>query len=643
VRLMIRGVRRGVVMAVLLAVVVLSCGGSAWAHALAAQSAPPGSRPTRSGKSVGLGQAECSHWIGTNCYYAFINLTPYNMTLTQADAWYGHYHDKHKWCGSPVQTLHPREKEVFCLKEDEIQWIEARITYVFTDVDGQRHQADYNINSDGNPFVTSNDFNAAGQEFGSVGTFHIVSDPDGFPNDYDAVLSHPAVVTYDANTDPGDAARVMQDWSKGANRDFTVVSGPTYSHSAWTRASAVVENTTKEPATLTMTGTDSHEESTSLSASVTWSTELGFFELANQKVSATLSGGHQWSTTDKQIQSESVTIPGGDVGCLFDSASMATVTGNFTLDLDEITYHINHVTITDPAQAANGPAVDYTPGRATIGKPCAVVQVGGLGGAHHKTPKHHKAKGKSKRAGKHHSRGGKHHRRGSKGSTNSQSQLGRTLVGPAGAPLLTGTPVIIDAAKNPDAAAAAMAHWAESTTTNKDFVVTSNPLYSHTPTYSGNAYSLPKSYPTPEQHGLSVEHDYSSQWSIGGTLSAETKLGIIGFANASLQVSVTAGHEWTTEHDENQAVTATVDPGTINWMEVYTSQVTITGNYSFTANGTDYQIDNVTITEPDNPPPSEPQGPFTGYVFTVISQPLTGQRAQQTTPGYGPAPVSTHR
>lgn len=76
---------------------------------------------------------------------------------------------------------------------------------------------------------------------------------------------------------------------------------------------------------------------------------------------------------------------------------------------------------------------------------------------------------------------------------------------------------------------------------------------------------------------------------------------------------------------------------------MYTSQVTITGNYSFTANGTDYQINNVTISEPDNPLPGQPQGPYTGYVFTVLSQPSSGLAAQQTKPGYIPAPVTTTR
>lgn len=39
--------------------------------------------------------------------------------------------------GAPVQTLYPNQKEVFSLKEDQDQWIQARVAYTFTDVDGQ--------------------------------------------------------------------------------------------------------------------------------------------------------------------------------------------------------------------------------------------------------------------------------------------------------------------------------------------------------------------------------------------------------------------------------------------------------------------------------------------------------------------------
>lgn len=584
-------------------------------------------------RSVGLGQAECSSWIDTDCYYAFINDTPYEMTLTQDRTWYGDNYS-HGFLAFPVDRLEPGQKEVFGFEEDEHDWIQAAISYVFTDVDGVRHEADYNIDGNGNPWATSNDFNADDHEFESTATFHMAHDSDGEPNDIDAVLSHPAVVTYDASTQAAQAASIMTLWPQGKDRDFTIVSGPTYSQSTFTRASALVENTTKEPATLTLTGTDSHEEATSIGASLTWTTELGLLGLVNQKVSATLSGGHQWSTTDKTINSESVTVPGGDVGCLFDAASEATVTGDFTFTTPQgITYHVNNVTVTDPAQATNGPPVVYRPGLAPIGQPCALVTVDAKGqsrggaAASEATARRRKPDGRKVRPK------GKNHRRG--------AALGG--VASPGAPLTTGTPIVIDAAKDPQAAASAMAQWDAPTTTNQNFVLTSNPVYADTPTISGDAYYLPKDYPHPEAHALSVEHDYSSQWSVGGTLSAETTLGIIGFANASLQVSVTASHEWTTEHDENQTVTATVDPGTNNWIRMYTGQVTVTGDYSFTANGTDYQVNNVTITEPENAPPSQPQGPYTATVFTVVAQAATGATARRTTPGYVSASGSTGR
>ena len=612
-----RIVPRAVAAAALPAAVALTVAAPASAHSMAATAAAKSSRPTilTGEKQVGLGQAECSSWIDTYCYYAFINDTPYTMQLIQDTSWYGD-HNADGFSAFPVETLLPGQKEVFGFYEDHHEWMQAAISYIFNDVDGQKHEADYNIDSNGNPWATSNDFNADDQEFESTGTFYMRSDGDGEPNDIDAVLSHPAIVTYDAKTNPDEVASIMtQYWADGKDKDFTLLSGPTYSHSTYTRASGVVENTSNEAASLTLSATDSHEESTSIGASLTWSTELGIFGLVNQKVSATLSGGHQWSTTDKTIDTESVTVPAGDVGCLYDSASMATVTGNFTVTTPEgITYHLNDVTVTDPAQAANGPAAEYVPGRAKIGQPCTLVTVDatrGVGGeakpatAKRTTPKR---------------------RTHSKGSSQHQKGAQRVMLGAvtrADAPLTSGSPVVIDASKDPQGAGDAMAHWDDPGTTNKEFALTSNPKYTPTPTISSTSYCLPPDYPNQEQKGFALEHDYSSQWSISGTFSAETTLGIIGFANASLQVSVTAGHEWTTEHDEDEQVTANIDPGYNDWIQMYAGQVTITGDYSFTWNGTDYQVDNVTITEPANSAPDQPQGPYTSTVFTVVGQKVT--------------------
>lgn len=605
-------VPQAVAAAALSGAVALAVAAPASARSIAATAAAGSSRPTilTGEKSVGLGQAECSSWIDTYCYYAFINDTPYTMTLTQDMSWYGD-HNADGFSGPPVDTLLPGQKEVFGFYEDHHEWMQAAISYIFHDVDGQKHEADYNIDSNGNPSATSNDFNADDQEFESTGTFYMRMDPDGWPNDIDAVLSHPAIVTYDAKTDPDQVASIMAKyWADGKDKDFTLLSGPTYSQSTPTRASGVVENTSNEPATLSLSGTDTHEESTSIGASLTWSTELGIFGLVNQKVSATLSGGHQWSTTDKRTDTESDTVPPGDVGCLFDSASMATVTGDFTLTTPEgITYHLNNVTVTDPAQAVNGPAVEFRPGRGKIGHPCEVVTLDS-------------ARDVGKQATMATLRGTTHKRRR---HPKPQHHKGAPRVMPgavtrADAPLTSGSPLVIDASKDPQAAGDAMAHWNDPGTTNKAFALTSNPIYGPTPMTSSNAYCLPPDYTNPEQKEFAVEHDYSSQWSISGTLSAETKLGIIGFANASLQVSVTAGHEWTTEHDENEQVTANIDPGYTDWIQMYAGEATITGDYSFTWNGTDYQVNNVTITEPANSSPDQPQGPYTSTVFTVVAQ-----------------------
>jgi len=105
-------------------------------------------------------------------------------------------------------------------------------------------------------------------------------------------------------------------------------------------------------------------------------------------------------------------------------------------------------------------------------------------------------------------------------------------------------------------------------------------------------------------------------------------------ADYPADLKYTAEHEWVTSHSDSQSVSALIDPGYIDWIEGYTREVTFTGDYAFTANGVNYQVNNVTITEPGN---SE-TGPMTAQTYIVISHVLKSKGAGlHPRPGGGPA------
>lgn len=195
--------------------------------------------------------------------------------------------------------------------------------------------------------------------------------------------------------------------------------------------------------------------------------------------------------------------------------------------------------------------------------------------------------------------------------------------------------VVIDAAKDPQGAAQAMALFQAPGTTGQSFDLTDNPVYGHSsPAVESDGFEVPGGQPA-AQTTLTATHTTTSSWSVGGSLETKVALGCIGFADSALSVKVTASHEWTTGQTESQAVTVTVDPGNEAWIDGYTGQVTFTGNYHFTANGTNYEIDNVTITQPGNPGGNW----LTNSTYMVVTHKLSSSDA----PTYAQAGVVPQR
>jgi hypothetical protein len=222
--------------------------GSASVHravAPATARAPRKRRNSAKKKGGGLGQAECSSLIGTWCYYAFINDTPFVMHLLPPPATHAWYHDRlndtivpDNFDRAPASTLQPGQNTVFGFQEG-LYWNQAAIYWYFYDFEGKPHRADYNIDQNGNPLVYSIDGGPTGPITQSVATFHIAPDSDGHPNDLDAVLSKPADDTIDADKEPATAAAVMKLFSDGANKSFTSTTGLSFSDTHATQASAV--------------------------------------------------------------------------------------------------------------------------------------------------------------------------------------------------------------------------------------------------------------------------------------------------------------------------------------------------------------------------------------------------------------------
>ena len=175
----------------------------------------------------------------------------------------------------------------------------------------------------------------------------------------------------------------------------------------------------------------------------------------------------------------------------------------------------------------------------------------------------------------------------------------------------------IDAATDPDGAAQAMLLWANAT--SKNFSATSNPIYTSTqPEVLGDGFQVPADSPNAESTSFARQQTNSCSWSLGGSVSEETTLSALGFANASVSVTFTASHQWTTSHTNSQTITVEVLPGYESWITGSQGQATFTGDYAFTAQGTDYTVRNVTVSFPA----AADAGPLTAFTYFVVSQKL---------------------
>ncbi len=164
--------------------------------------------------------------------------------------------------------------------------------------------------------------------------------------------------------------------------------------------------------------------------------------------------------------------------------------------------------------------------------------------------------------------------------------------------------VTIDAKADPAGAAKAMQLF--DTATDRSFNPTIDTVYSQTKWDLASASSInnpPNSGKDVEQD-LEATHTETSSSSIGGSVGGGWELKALGFANAKVSVKFSYGHQWDSQVSSATTVSAKAKPGKVVWIIASNSEVTFSGDYTFTTNGTKYKVTNVQITEPAPQPGS---------------------------------------
>ena len=188
----------------------------------------------------------------------------------------------------------------------------------------------------------------------------------------------------------------------------------------------------------------------------------------------------------------------------------------------------------------------------------------------------------------------------------------------AAAAAAAGPVTVINSVTDPAAAAAALKQF--DTATNKAFTPSGDPTFADTGWASPTGTSAQENDGTSgtAQMIVSLTNTLSSSWSVGGSLGVEAGAGALGFANASVSLKLTAGHNWETTVSDTETITANVDPGKMVWILESHSQATYTGTYTFTAaDGINYQVTNVTITKPA----SRDGNPLTAASYRLVEAP----------------------
>ncbi|MBB2893197.1 hypothetical protein [Flexivirga oryzae] len=303
--------------------------------------------------------------------YRLYNDTPYTWTIQPSGTQSQHLYSnsgwtKVDWRGTgPAETMKPgdvmhlrKESKSPYAADGDDDWV----SYTFTDADGGQHLV--RIHADVNDNVTSFSMDKADTDTGwanSTAVFHMAVQPGAEKNSVGAFLNEPAEITVDASTSPDGAADAMTHFTDAdaTHKAFTPTADPTWTESNPAPGSATLINTTSSPAELTAMTGSTNTESTSLSESLEWDTELGVLGLANAGISASVESGQEWSVSNSVDNGDTMTVPACQQGHFVKTTEVENVTGDFdfTVYNGELTYHIKNVTVSMPGISKPGQSI----------------------------------------------------------------------------------------------------------------------------------------------------------------------------------------------------------------------------------------------------------------------------------------------
>lgn len=186
--------------------------------------------------------------------------------------------------------------------------------------------------------------------------------------------------------------------------------------------------------------------------------------------------------------------------------------------------------------------------------------------------------------------------------------------------------ITVDAGQDPTAAAADLKLITNAT--DASFTPSANPL-----TVDHSAWSTVEAGYINPIGGKTETPSWTDQvssafgWSLGGQVSASVGTSLLGLVGEKLTVTFGVNHTWQTTNTHAEKISATVPGGQKVYLVKRTNVDDITGDYSFTAGGTHFNIDNVTI----NVPPSSGADQVDDTTYELKEIPLTGKTATDST------------
>ncbi len=200
---------------------------------------------------------------------------------------------------------------------------------------------------------------------------------------------------------------------------------------------------------------------------------------------------------------------------------------------------------------------------------------------------------------------------------------------------------VINAVQDKQGAIDAMTLFEKAGATNKTFTTTVDPTYNTTGWNVAPGGLAEKNDAAVggdlEPVTYTVSNAVDSSWSLGGSVGLSVGGGV-GFAQASVSLKLSASHTWGTTTGDALEIDAVVDPQKMVWVLQSQTIATYTGTYTFTApDGTNYEVNNVTITTPVS---ASTNNPLTATNYRIVQAPIS-QVAHQL--GQTPQALNAHR